>query len=71
MSATRLTFIVALFGLIIYLPGLNHETGITDKDEYLLSLRTPIEMLEQSQYLTPYLDHKPRLKKPPLIYWLT
>ncbi len=62
--------ILILFGIFIYLPGIYSETGITSKDEYLLTLRTPMEMVERGEYLTPYLDQTPRLKKPPLLYWL-
>jgi 4-amino-4-deoxy-L-arabinose transferase-like glycosyltransferase len=61
---------LVVFGFLIYLPGLYTETGITSKDEYLLTLRTPMEMVERGEYATPYLDSVPRLKKPPLLYWL-
>lgn len=51
--------------------GVGEHTGITGKDEYFLSLRTAMCMVEQEQWLVPCLDGAPRLKKPPMLYWLT
>lgn len=51
-------------------PGIGQVSGITGKDEYLLSLRTPLTMVEQDKWLVPWLDGAPRLKKPPMLYWL-
>lgn len=63
---------LALFMLAIavLLPGVTDITGITGKDEYLLGLRTPMHMIEGGHGWLPWLDGEPRLKKPPLIYWL-
>lgn len=44
---------------------------MTGSDEYTLSLRTPMEMLERGDWLTPWVNGEPRLRKPPLLYWLT
>jgi 4-amino-4-deoxy-L-arabinose transferase-like glycosyltransferase len=52
------------------LPGIGSETGVTGQDEYWLTLRTPIEMLAGDHLWTPFLNGEPRLRKPPLIYWL-
>ncbi|MEE4659813.1 MAG: glycosyltransferase family 39 protein [Halieaceae bacterium] len=57
---------VVLLGL-----GIWEHTGITEKDEYYLGLRTPMCMQEQDRWLVPCLDNEPRLKKPPMLYWLT
>lgn len=50
--------------------GINKPTGLTGKDEYLLGLRVPLEMMQRGTWWVPYIDGEPRLKKPPLIYWL-
>lgn len=50
--------------------GIGAETGVTGQDEYWLTLRTPIEMLAGDHFWTPFLNGEPRLRKPPLIYWL-
>ena len=62
-----LLFFIALLALF---PGIGEITGITGKDEYYLTIRTPMHMLEGSHGWLPWLDGLPRLKKPPLIYWL-
>jgi 4-amino-4-deoxy-L-arabinose transferase-like glycosyltransferase len=51
--------------------GVWEHTGVTGKDEYYLGLRTPMCMMEQDAWLVPCVNGEPRLKKPPLIYWLT
>lgn len=50
--------------------GIWEPTGLTGKDEYLLGLRTPMEMMEKDVWLVPFLDEMPRVRKPPLLYWL-
>ena len=59
-----------LFGLAVLLPSIWSETSVTGSDEYTLSLRTPMEMAERGQWLTPWVNGEPRLRKPPLMYWL-
>jgi len=59
-----------LLAVILLLPGITELTGITGKDEYLLGFRTPMHMLEGDHGWLPWLDDAPRLRKPPLIYWL-
>lgn len=56
---------LAVFGL-----GIQEPTGLTGKDEYFLGLRTPLEMMEKDAWLVPVLNDQPRLKKPPMLYWL-
>ncbi|MEA1890335.1 MAG: glycosyltransferase family 39 protein [Pseudomonadota bacterium] len=62
-----LLFFVALLALF---PGIGELTGITGKDEYYLTIRTPMHMIEGSHGWLPWLDGMPRLQKPPLMYWL-
>jgi len=50
--------------------GIWAPTGLTGKDEYLLGLRIPLEMMERDAWWIPFIDGEPRLKKPPFIYWL-
>ena len=50
--------------------GIAAPTGLTGKDEYLLGLRIPLEMMERDAWWIPFIDGEPRLKKPPFIYWL-
>lgn len=51
--------------------GTAEHTGVTGKDEYYLSMRIPLCMQEQQVWVIPCLDTQPRLRKPPLLYWLT
>ena len=68
-NARYVPVLVFILGILVLLPGVWLETSITGKDEYWLSLRTPMEMLERDTWLTPYVNGEPRLKKPPLLYW--
>ena len=61
-------FVAALCTLAV---GIGEHTGVTGKDEYFLGLRTTMCMVEQDAWLVPCLDGSPRLKKPPMVYWLT
>lgn len=61
---------IFLLGLALLLPSIWSETSITASDEYVLTFRTPMEMQERGQFLTPYCNEEPRLRKPPLMYWL-
>lgn len=65
-----LALFLFLLAVAVLLPGITEVTGVTGKDEYLLSLRTPMHMIEGGHGWLPWLDGEPRLKKPPLIYWL-
>jgi 4-amino-4-deoxy-L-arabinose transferase-like glycosyltransferase len=68
----RLTLAVLfLTATVLLAVGIGEHTGVTGKDEYYLSLRTAMCMVEQDQWLVPCLDGAPRLKKPPMLYWLT
>ena len=65
-----LALFLFLLAIAVLVPGISEITGITGKDEYLLGLRTPLHMMEGGHGWIPWLDGEPRLKKPPLIYWL-
>ena len=61
--------LVVLLAVLVYLPGLGDEGAPTQKDEFNLSIRTQIEMLQRGRFLTPFLNGEPRFEKPPLVYW--
>lgn len=67
----RVPWLIFLLGLALFSPSIWRETSVTGSDEYTLSLRTPMEMAARGEWLTPWLDGKPRLRKPPLLYWAT
>ena len=62
--------VIFLLGVALLLPSIWSETSITASDEYALTFRTPMEMKEHGQFLTPWCNEEPRLRKPPLMYWL-
>ena len=62
--------VLLLAAALVLSLGINKPTGLTGKDEYLLGLRVPLEMMERNVWWVPYVDGEPRLKKPPFIYWL-
>lgn len=61
---------VFALGVVLLLPAIWSETSVTCSDEYVLTLRTPMEMHERGEWLTPWCNEQPRLRKPPLLYWL-
>ncbi len=61
--------VIFVFGFIVLFLGTGWETGVTGKDEYWVTLRTPLEMMERDSYWTLWLNDEVRLQKPPLIYW--
>jgi 4-amino-4-deoxy-L-arabinose transferase-like glycosyltransferase len=58
------------FGFFILFVGTPEETGVTGKDEFWVTMRTPMEMIETDSYWTLRLNDEVRLEKPPLIYWI-
>ncbi len=60
--------VLMLLGLAVYLPGLLSIPPV-DRDEsrFAQASRT---MLETGDFVVPRIQGKPRLNKPPLIYWL-
>ena len=59
-----------LLAFLVLGPGIGAATGFTGKDEFFLGLRTPMEMIDGNHWLVPFLDGAPRIRKPPLLYWL-
>ena len=60
--------------LIVMLAMAIGSAGIASlpPDEHeILVLRTAHEMHERGDWIVPYFNGEPRLKKPPLSYWLT
>ncbi len=70
LSPARQTLLLFLLALAVLLPGIWEATGLTGKDEFYLGLRTPMEMIEGDHWLVPFLDGAPRIRKPPLVYWM-
>jgi 4-amino-4-deoxy-L-arabinose transferase-like glycosyltransferase len=66
MTIPRLIFV---FGFFLLSLGTGQETGITGKDEFWVTFRTPMEMIERDSYWTLWLHDEVRLEKPPLVYW--
>ena len=69
ISTSWVPAIVFGLGILLLLPAVWAETSVTGQDEYWLSLRTPMEMNDHGEWLTPWVNGKPRLQKPPLLYW--
>lgn len=61
--------LIFIFGFVVLFLGTGFETGVTGKDEFWVTLRTPLEMMERGSYWTLWLNDEVRLQKPPLIYW--
>ena len=70
MLPVRQTLLLFLLALAVLLPGIWEATGLTGKDEFFLGLRTPMEMMEGQHWLVPFLDGAPRIRKPPMLYWV-
>ena len=64
------SLLLFVLALLVLGPGIGAATGFTGKDEFFLGLRTPMEMIEGDHWLVPFLDGAPRIRKPPLLYWL-
>lgn len=62
-------FFLLLIAAWVLGAGISSPTSLTGKDEYLLGLRIPLEMMERDVWWVPFIDGEPRLKKPPLLYW--
>lgn len=70
MPVRHWRLLLVAIALCVLLPGFSAPTSHSGKDEYLLTLRTPLAMMEADVWVIPELDGAPRLKKPPLVYWL-
>jgi 4-amino-4-deoxy-L-arabinose transferase-like glycosyltransferase len=56
--------------LAILSPGITSVSIFTDPDEYHRIYRTVLSMMENDEWLAPRLDGAPRVRKPPLTYWM-
>ncbi|MCK9283634.1 MAG: phospholipid carrier-dependent glycosyltransferase [Rhodocyclaceae bacterium] len=70
LSPNGIVILFILFAALVLGLGIDAATGLTGKDEYLLGLRIPLEMMQGDHWWVPFIDGAPRLKKPPLLYWL-
>ncbi|MFN7020185.1 MAG: ArnT family glycosyltransferase [Phycisphaerales bacterium] len=59
---------LVLLGLAVYLPGLSAIPPV-DRDESRFA-QASRQMFESGDYVLPRVQDRPRLNKPPLIYWL-
>ena len=70
LSPNGILIVFALLAAVLILGlGISAPTGLTGKDEYLLGLRIPLQMMQDGHWWVPFIDGAPRLKKPPFIYW--
>jgi 4-amino-4-deoxy-L-arabinose transferase-like glycosyltransferase len=67
----RLLLLLFFGSILVLSPGIYKITSVTDPDEYHRVFRTALTMMERDEWLVPYLDGSPRIRKPPLITWLT
>lgn len=63
--------LVCGFFLVAVAIGLSGITSLPPDEHEILVLRTTQEMHARSDWVVPYFNDEPRLKKPPLSYWLT
>jgi len=69
MRGRRLLLVVLLAAAVVpYFVNLG-ATSIIDANEAFYT-RTPIEMIESGNYISPTFNDEPRLNKPPLSYWV-
>ena len=69
MQRLKAPILLLLAALILGL-GISSPTGLTGKDEYLLGVRIPLQMMQDGHWWVPFIDGLPRLKKPPFVYWM-
>ena len=63
-------FWLLLIALAILLPSIWLESSLTGGDEHRISFRTALETQQADQWLVPTYEGEPRLRKPPLFYWV-
>ena len=59
-----------LLGMAVLIPAVWLDTSLTGSDEYRVTFRTALETAASDDWTIPTLDGEPRLRKPPLYYWL-
>ena len=63
-------FWLLLIGLLVLAPSIWLESSLTGGDEHRISFRTALETQQAEQWLVPTYEGEPRLRKPPLFYWV-
>ena len=63
-------FWLLLIGLLVLAPSIWLESSLTGGDEHRVSFRTALETQQADQWLVPTYESEPRLRKPPLFYWV-
>jgi len=62
---------VAMLFIVALAIGLRGMASLPPDEHEILVLRTTHEMHARGDWIVPYFNDEPRLKKPPLSYWLT
>jgi len=70
-SRSLLLPLLFALSLVILSPGITSVSIFTDPDEYHRIYRTVLSMMENDEWMAPRLDGAPRVRKPPLTYWMT
>ncbi|MBI1997356.1 MAG: glycosyltransferase family 39 protein [Deltaproteobacteria bacterium] len=70
-SRSLLLPLLFALSLAILSPGITSVSIFTDPDEYHRIYRTVLSMMENDEWMAPRLDGIPRVRKPPLTYWMT
>jgi len=70
-SRSLLLPLLFALSLAILSPGITSVSIFTDPDEYHRIHRTVLSMMEDGEWIAPRLDGRPRVRKPPLTYWMT
>ena len=63
-------FLLLLLGLAILSPSIWLDSSLTGGDEYNITFQTTLETVDSEDWTVPTLGGEPRLRKPPLYYWL-
>ena len=70
-SRSFLLPLLFVLSLATFSPGIGNISIFTDPDEYHRIYRTVLSMMENDDWMAPKLDGVPRVRKPPLTYWMT
>ena len=62
--------LILIVGIALLLPSIWLETSVSGSDESHATFRTVLETVSLDSWWLPQLDGEPRLRKPPLMYWL-
>lgn len=62
--------ILLLFGIAVLCPSIWLDSSLTGGDEYNVTFQTTLETAASEDWTVPTWQGEPRLRKPPLYYWL-